>query len=1134
MSTLAQFIRWFTAAFLLTGVPAHHAAPTDPSLIAGLRWRNIGPFRGGRVAAVTGAIGQPGVFYMGLPLGGVWKTTSAGTTWYPIMDDVKEASSVGSVQVAPSDPNIIYVGMGDLITGGGINEGNGVYKSSDAGKTWTHLGLDETKQIPSILVDPKDPNLVMVAAQGNVHVPSDKRGLYRSTDGGKTWNKTLYVDSTTGIQEIAWAFDNPKVMLAVTVRHYNAPNAGRGAAPPAAAPATPPAAGAPPAGGRGRGAGGAAGPTGTSLFKSIDEGLTWKEITGNGLPANMTGRTSIAVANNTNSQRMYFIGNFGLYRSDDGGATWKQMAANDRRIANGQNGYNCGVYVDPKNPDIVYTINTSSFKSTDGGNTFAGFKGAPGGDDPQQMWIDPTDGKRMFLGVDQGATISLDGGLTWSSWYNQATEQVYHMSVDNSYPYWVYGTQQDAGSVGTRSRGDYGEITPLDWSPNPGYEFGSIVADPLNPKIIYAGGPAAGIIKESYPSGQWVNVSPNVDTSLALRKVGNQPLGWTATNPHELLAGFQYLMATTDGGMHWKKLSPDLGYPKGMTPPPRAAGGGRGGRGGRGAAGAGGAPAYTPGNIESFSTSSVAPGTMWVGTSNGLIHVTKNHGLTWDDVTIAGLPNPNRADISAIDASHQDAATAYVAIDYHGAADFTPYLYRTHDYGKTWTKIVNGMRTDQPSGSFARVIRADTKKAGLLFAGTESSMYVSFNDGDDWQSLMLNLPNTSYRDMVIKDNDLVVATYGRSFWILDDISPLRQITPAIAAEPAHLFKPGDAIRVRRNVNGDTPFPPEVPHAENPPLGVVIYYYLGTKPASDITLDVMDASGKLVRHMSSAPLPPWTEPPPVLPDFWLEKPKPLPAEAGTNRVNWNLRYDNPPAFSHNYEINANPGETPASPEGPLALPGMYTVKLTVAGKSYTQTVNVTNDPRSPATAVELHAQHDLLMKQYEGAREAWDGYNQVTALRAALGNATRGSSDADVAAAAKTLDSTLARVGGAGGGGGRGAGGGGRGAGQPAGVPVPTFAGMVTAMGRQMNSLDNGDMAPNEPVTRAFTAACADLRTVLTNWKGAAKDVADFNAIAAKHGIAALATPAALPTPVCTQTAAPAPAPGAKSGRGGKP
>ncbi len=1075
------------------------ASPLEPSLLAGLVWRNIGPFRGGRVAAVTGVIGETGTFYMGLPLGGVWKTTSAGTTWYPIFDDVKEASSVGAIQVAPSDPNIIYVGMGDLITGGGINEGNGVYKSTDAGKTWTHLGLDETKQIPAILVDPKDPNLVMVAAQGNVRVPSDKRGLYRSTDGGRSWNKTLYVDSITGVQEIAWAFDHPSVMLATTVRHYIAPNAGRGAAAP------------PPAG-----------PTGTALFKSTDEGLTWQEITGGGLPR-LTGRTSIAVAMNTNSSRLFLIGNFGLYRSDDGGTTWRKMAANDRRIANGQNGYNSGVYVDPRNPDVVYTINTSSFKSTDGGNTFTGFKGAPGGDDPQQMWIDPTDGKRMFLGVDQGATISLDGGLTWSSWYNQATAQVYHISVDNSYPYWVYATQQDAGSIASRSRGDLGAITPFDWYPTAGYEFGAIVADPLNPKIVYAGGPSAGIVKITYPSGQWINISPNVDTSLALRKVGNQPLAWSATNPRELLVGFQYLMATTDGGVHWQKISPDLGYPKGVTPPPRTAAGAAG----RGA----GTPASgpIPGSIESFATSSVAAGTIWVGTNNGLIKVTRNHGMTWDDVTIPDLPNPARADISAIEASHHDPAAAYVAIDYHTTGDYMPYLFRTRDYGKTWTKIVGGLRTDQPSGSFARVIRADTRKAGLLFAGTESSVYVSFNDGDDWQSLMLNLPNTSYRDMVIKDNDLVVGTYGRSFWILDDISPLRQLTPAIAAEPAHLFKPGDAIRVRRNVNGDTPFPPEVPHAENPPPGAVIYYYLGAKPAGDITLDVVDAAGKTVRHLSSTLIPPLSEPPPVLPDFWLEKPKPMPTAVGTNRINWNIRYDSPPALSHTYEINANPAETPASPEGPLALPGVYTVKLTANGKAYAQTVTVTNDPRSPATTADLRAQHDLQMNLYDGAKEAWDGYNQVTTMRTAAAAVSRDNPGAEITAAVKTFDSTLARIGGNGAGGGRG-GGGGRGAAGPA--APPNFAALVAAMDRLLNGLDSGDMAPAEPVIRAFTAGCSDLKTAATAWQAiSTKDLADFNAILVKHSISPLAAPPALAVPVCRSTTFATPA--RKAARGGK-
>lgn len=1114
---------------LITGVvaaaaPFRRRDPIPARMLQALVWRNIGPFRGGRVAAVTGVIGQPGVFYIGLPLGGVWKTTSAGTTWYPIFDSVKEASSVGSVQVAPSDPNILYVGMGDLITGGGINEGNGVYKSTDAGKTWTHLGLDSTKQIPSILIDPRNPDLVLLAAQGNIHSFTDQRGVFRSTDGGKSWTKTLYVDSTTGAQEIAWAYDNPRVMLAVTVRHYSNPLAARGGPPVVAATGadTTPFAGR--GGGRGgRGANGAAANTGTLLFKSTDEGVTWTEITGHGLPENMTGRTSIAVANNTNSQRMFLIGNFGLYRSDDGGANWRRMDASDRRIANGQNGYNCGVYVDPQNPDIVYTINTSSFRSLDGGNTFTGFKGAPGGDDPQQMWIDPTNGQRMLLGVDQGATVSLDGGKTWSSWYNQATGQVYHISADNSYPYWVYATQQDAGSVAARSRGDLGEITPFDWYPTAGYEFGSIVADPLNPKIVYAGGPASGIVKITYPSGQWINVSPNVETAAALRKVGNQPLAWNASNPHELLAGFQYLMATTDGGVHWKKLSPDLGYPKGVVPP--AAGPSAPARGS-------GAPGPAGGAIESFSTSSVAPGVMWVGTNNGLVKVTKNHGLTWDDVTIPDLPNPTRADISAIDASHQDAATAYVAIDYHGVGVYTPWLYRTHDYGKTWTKIVNGMSTSESNGAFTRVIRADTRRAGLLFAGTESAMYVSFDDGDNWQSLMLNLPNTSYRDITIKDNDLVVGTYGRSIWILDDISPLRQMTAATINEPVHLFAPGKAYRQRRNVNGDTPFPPEIPHAENPPLGAVIYYSLGAQPSGDITLDVTDAAGHPVRHFSSAPIPPLNEPPPVLPDFWLDHPKPMPTDVGLNRIHWDLRYDAPPAFSHNYEINANPGETPASPEGPLVIPGVYTVTLTVDGKAYTQHVTVVNDPRSPATAADLAAQHQLQMKMYDGAREAYTGYTDANTLRAAAKAAVGENASGELEAAHATFDSVIAHIGGAGAGEGRRPGVRPNAAAFPGVTPEPNFGALVTTMDRQLSGIDNGDMAPNEPTLAAFKPSCEDLHTAVLHWNTAITKTAlpAFNAALTKAGATAIAAPRALAVPECAVAVAAAKPGAAKKGK----
>ena len=1135
------FSRWLVSMGLVLAASLIFAAPqTDPSLFSGMVWRNIGPLRAGRVAAVTGAVGQPGVFYAGLPLGGVWKTTSAGVTWFPVFDSIKEVSSVGSIQVAPSDPNIIYVGMGDIITGGGINEGNGVYKSSDAGRTWQHMGLDDTKQIPAILVDPHDPNLVLVAAQGNIHTHTEERGVYRSTDGGKAWKKTLYVDNETGLQNIAWAYDHPEVVIAMTVRHYTAPvvtpAAGGGAAAGAAG-----VAGAPPAGrGRGAGAGGAAGPTGTAMYKSIDEGLTWKEVPvtlaappGGGAPPALSGRTCAAVAMNTNAQRVFLIGTFGLYRSDDGGSSWRQMAANDRRIANGQGNYTSGVYVDPKNPDIVYTLATSSYRSLDGGNTFDAFKGAPGGDDPQQMWIDPTDGKRMFLGVDQGATISLDGGQTWSSWYNQSTAQVYHISADNSFPYWVYATEQDSGAIGVRSRGNLGAIGPYDWYPTAGYEVGYILADPLDPKIVYSGGPSSGIVKITYPSGQWINVSPNIDTSESLRKVSSQPMAWSPQNPHELMVGFQYLMSTTDGGMHWKKLSPDLGYPKGQTPPPPAAAGaaarGAGGGGGRGG-GPGG------GSIESFSPSTVAAGTIWVGTNNGLIKLTKNHGLTWEDVTIPNLPNPTRADISAIDASHQDPATAYVSIDLHSTADFKPYFYRTHDYGKTWTAIVNGLLTDQPSGSFSRVIRADTKKAGLLFAGTESSVYVSFNDGDDWQSLMLNLPNTSYRDMVIKDNDLIVGTYGRGFWVLDDYSPLRQITPALASEPAHLFKPGDAIRVRRNVNGNTPFPPEVPHSPNPPLGAIVYYYLGAKPAGTIMLDIMDAAGKVVRHMSSAPIPPLTDPPPAVPDFWLEKPKPLPTDAGTNRINWNIRYDNPPAFSHNFAqvMGAMAGDTPASPEGPLALPGVYTLKLTVDGKPYAQTVTVKNDPRSPATAADLRAQHELQMKLYDGAKEAWDGYNQVAAMRAAVAEITRSNPPAEVGTAATAFDAKLAGAGGSAGGGGR-RGGGGGGFPGAGGTPAPpNFVALNGTLLRQLDTLDFGDMAPNEPMNKAYVAGCTQLKTAVANWKTiVTQDLAAFNALLSKNSLKPIPAPAqALAVPMCSPPPPAAPAAQGR-GRGGK-
>jgi len=1040
-----------TAAFSVA------ATPIKPDLLSGLVWRNVGPFRAGRISAVSGVIGEPGTFYIGLPAGGVWKTTNAGATWWPIFDSVKDAEVIGAVEVAPSNGNTIYVGTGDLITGGGIAEGNGMYKSTDGGATWTRIGLEKTKQIPSIIVDPRDANVVLVAAQGDVRHKSEDRGVFRSTNGGSSWTRTLFVDDSTGIQKLAIAFDRPDVVFATTVRHY------------AAAPVGPPVVPASGLGGGGGPAGGqrAQGPTGTSIYKSVDGGVTWKEL-GSTLPR-INGRTSIAVANGTDAQRVYFTTNNGLFRSDDGGATWKQMDPSDTRIRNGQGGYNCGVYVDPSNPDVVYVFNTASYISRDGGNTFTGFRGAPGGDDPQQGWIDPTNGKRIILGYDQGAIVTLDGGATWSSWYNQSTEQVYHVAADNSFPYWIYASQQDAGAVRTRVRGILGAVTPLDWNPVNGWEWGTVLPDPLDPNTVYATG--NGVIRISYPSEQWVNVSPSQDASLRLRANSDAPLVFDPWDSHRLLAGFQYLMSTTDGGAHWTKISPNLAYPASFPIPPDSA------------TPKPGEP--IPGTIMSIGASTVARGTIWVGLSTGLVKVTRDNGRTWTDVSNFSMPGQ----IHSVEPSHTNAAEAYVTVDRRGWADYTPYVFRTRDYGKTWTLITNGLATGESNGSYARILREDPKRPGLLFLGTESAMYVSFDDGDSWQSLMLNLPTTSFRDIAIKGNDLIVGTYGRGIFVLDDYAVLRQFSNAVASEDAHLFKPDGAVRVRRNVGADTPFPPEVPHALNPPDGAIIYYWLGSRPSGRITLDVLDSAGVAVRHYSSDPIPPVPEAArPPEPNFWVKVEQPLPTDPGMHRVNWDLRYDAPPAFTHSFEINANPGLTPASPEGLLVPPGTYTVRLTANGKAHSEKVVVTSDPRSPANLAALKAEDALIRKLNAAERLAWDAFQLTDTTRGQLRAMTATDSTSAAAKAIREYIAKLDTLGGSAPTRGGGFGGGGFGGSNA----HPTFVQLINRFLNQLSTFENGDIAPTAAMYAAYQSACNDLGKSITAWR--ALNGADFSAL----------------------------------------
>jgi photosystem II stability/assembly factor-like uncharacterized protein len=1090
-------------------------AQVNPDLYAGLKWRNVGPFHGGRISSVTGVIDphglQSGVFYVGTPLGGIWKTTSGGITWFPVMDQETSVDSVGAIQVAPSNPEVVYAGAGDPI-GGSL--GNGMWKSTDAGATWQHIGLEDTVKIDSILVDPTNPNLVTVSGLGEA--AHHGGGVYRSTDGGQSWTNVLQPAGYDGIRDLQYAYDVPGVMLAAVQG----------------------------TGGGGGGGGGNRGGARTKpaqVFKSTDGGLTWTQIK---IPP-FEGRVAVAIAMHTNAQRMYIVGNniengSGLYRSDDGGVTWKHMAGKDTRIGNGQGAYSSGVFVDSQSPDILYTMSTAMYQSTDGGVTFHAFKGAPGGEDYHKLWIDPTNGKRMLVGSDQGASVTLDFGQTWSLWYTQTISQVYHVATDSQYPYQIMAAQQDTGAVMISSRGTWGQVNFTDWSPLPSSEFGVVTADPRNPHIIYGvgygqGGGGSGLIKIDMTTGQWENVAPNFGTDATRYTAGRdfQKKFDIAFDPGALYVAYQCLLVTHDGAHSFTAASPDLTTlkgqplsPCGTTPPtqkqptppqqpptptptpPSVAGGG---------------PPPTPPSISDFSISRVKRGMMWTVSSNGQIYNTFDHGKTWTNVTnIADVP-PHMS-FNTIEAG-DDANTAFLAGRIAAERGQTlppeldadiPFIWRTTDAGKTWTSIVSGLPKDERTGSWVNSMRVDPKQPGLLFAGTETTVYVSFDNGDHWQPLRQNLPSTSIRDLDVHTdthlNDLVIGTYGRGFWVLDDITPLREIAAkakAIGSSPVYLFQPEEAIRARANSNWDQPFSVEVPHVPNVPYGAIVDYYLSHAPSGPIQLQVFDDHGNLVRTISSLP------PPPIegeaYPHYWLASPesRSLSTHVGLNRINWNLFYDDPPALRHDLEneMNMVEGSVTPGPHGPQVIPGVYTLKLTVDGQVYTTKATVVNDPRvgeSPALMAGLRAQSKLTLLSVQGMKDSFAGYDEADAVKAQLAALMQTDLPADVATQAKTLQAGLTKVGGAMP---TGFGGGGGARRPPDPNALSSFFDLNNDYNTMVSMMQVGlDMAPTPTQIVTWEHDCANYNRTLTAWKAAEKEIADFNALLTTNHLQPLTVP----------------------------
>ena len=934
----------------LAGASPVQVVPADPSnrSFDGLSWRLVGPQRGGWGTVAVGIADQPDTFYFGAAGGGVWKTDNAGRTWQPIFDH--GPSSIGALAIAPSNPKVIYAGTGQVTTRYDIAAGEGVFKSIDGGASWASVGLKDTRHIGEIWVDPHNPDVVMVAALGHAFGANPERGVFRSEDGGKTWQKTLFVSADTGAVDLAVDPTDSSIVFASVWQmrfkpwlSYFTPDVGPE----------------------------------SGVYKSVDGGLHWTRVVGHGWPEGKLGRIGLAATHIAQGTRVYAVidaeSGGGLYRSDDAGASWQRVNDDGELV----NSYFSELTSVPGDPDAVYAVGRSIHLCAAGGSHCDIVKGSPGGDDYHNFWINPKHPDHLITASDQGTVVSVDGGATWSSWYNQPTAQLYHLATDNRFPYWIYAGQQDNGTVTIASRSDYGSIGAGDWHPVGAEERDDDIPDPRDPDIVYGSGLGGRLTRWDARNGEKQNISPWPVSSYGARPTSVKyhytwitPIAVSQRPPYPLYQGSQVVFRSLDQGETWQTISPDLSA---RDPAKKDCAGDQD---------AAGARACGYGVVFSFGLSPRDNDTIWIGMDDGTVQLTRDAGGTWTNVTPKDLPAWAR--VSSVDASALDDGTAYIAVDNHRQDDFRPMAWRTHDFGKTWTPITEGL----PANHFLGAVRADPVQRGLLYAGTDEGVYVSLDDGAHWRSLKRNLPNAIVNDLAVHGDDLIAATQGRAIWVLDDVTPLRQMVDAsMANQPARLFAPATAIRVRGDQNNDTPLPREEPVGRNPPDGAIFDYWLAHDAKSQVTLDILDASGKLVRHFASDASAPKLAAERYFEARWLQPPARLSTQAGAHRFVWNLRLPRPLAAQYDYGIGAIDGrDTPLLPEGMLAMPGRYSAVLHVEGHDYRQSLTVQADPRVAVDADAVQAAMALSQQvvaaldlHYVASAELQSAGKQVDAL-----------------------------------------------------------------------------------------------------------------------------------------------------------